>query len=121
LLGAFGSVAEHCLPSLLKALFAWYERQISIGSCGSVSPAPAASPDQRRATAETKGKANDASSAAEGDVATEKRDLAVEFLFCLVLIEILKQLPFHPGQDDLVAHIENIAFKHFKYRERYGF
>jgi len=105
---------------LLKALFSWYERQISINS-GTASPAPAAaSPEQRRVTAENKGKANDASSAAEGDVATEKRDLAVEFLFCLVLIEILKQLPFHPGQDDLVAYIENLAFKHFKYRERYN-
>ena len=27
LLSSFGSVAEHCLPSLLKTLFAWYERQ----------------------------------------------------------------------------------------------
>lgn len=31
LLGAFGSVAEHCLPSLLRALFAWYERQMAEG------------------------------------------------------------------------------------------
>lgn len=29
LLSAFGSVAEHCLPSLLKALYSWYERQMS--------------------------------------------------------------------------------------------
>ncbi len=27
ILSAFGSVAEHCLPSILKTLFAWYERQ----------------------------------------------------------------------------------------------
>lgn len=27
LLSAFGSVAEHCLPSLLRTLFAWYEIQ----------------------------------------------------------------------------------------------
>lgn len=30
LLNAFGSVAEHCLPSILKALFAWYDRQIGV-------------------------------------------------------------------------------------------
>lgn len=30
LLIAFGSVAEHCLPSILKALFAWYNRQIGV-------------------------------------------------------------------------------------------
>ncbi|KAG8224236.1 hypothetical protein J437_LFUL002692 [Ladona fulva] len=47
----------------------------------------------------------------------QRRTLAVEFLFCLALIEVLKQLPFHPGQDDLVAHIENLSFAHFKYRE----
>jgi hypothetical protein len=27
LLSTLGSVAEQCLPSLLKTLFAWYERQ----------------------------------------------------------------------------------------------
>ena len=27
LLQSFGSVAEHCLPSLLRTLFAWYDRQ----------------------------------------------------------------------------------------------
>lgn len=29
LLSVFGSVAEHCLPSILKALFSWYERQMA--------------------------------------------------------------------------------------------
>jgi hypothetical protein len=53
----------------------------------------------------------------EADTLQERRDLAVEFIFCLVLIEILRQLSFHPGQDDLVASIESLAFKHFKYRE----
>lgn len=53
----------------------------------------------------------------EADLLQERRDLAVEFIFCLMLIEVLRQLPFHPGQDDLVLYIENIAFKHFKYRE----
>ena len=32
LLVAFGSVAEHCLPSILRALIAWYERQLSVTS-----------------------------------------------------------------------------------------
>lgn len=49
----------------------------------------------------------------------ERRDLAVEFIFCLALIEVLKQLPFHPGHEDLVTYIENLCFKHFKYREGY--
>lgn len=53
----------------------------------------------------------------EADLLQERRDLAVEFIFCLMLIEVLRQLPFHPGHEDLVTYIENIAFKHFKYRE----
>ena len=40
----------------------------------------------------------------------------MEFIFCLVLIEILKQLHVHPGHEDLVHHIENLCFKHFRYR-----
>lgn len=55
------------------------------------------------------------------EVMGERRDLAVEFIFCLALIEVLKQLQFHPGHEDLVTHIENLCFKHFKYREGYVF
>lgn len=47
----------------------------------------------------------------------ERRDLAVEFVLCLVLIEVLKQLPVHPGHDELVHNIEDLAFKHFRHRE----
>lgn len=47
----------------------------------------------------------------------ERRDLAVEFLFCLALIEVLKQLVYHPGHEDLVHYIENVAFKRFNYKE----
>lgn len=51
------------------------------------------------------------------ELQAERRDLAVEFLFCLALIEVLKQLPFHPGHEDLVQYIENVAFKRFNYKE----
>ncbi|XP_047109734.1 protein furry [Schistocerca piceifrons] len=105
LLTAFGSVAEHCLPSILRALFAWYERQV-IDAGGT---------EQRKT--DLKGKSTETTERSEADILQERRDLAVEFIFCLVLIEVLKQLPFHPGQDDLVGYIENLAFKHFKYRE----
>lgn len=53
----------------------------------------------------------------ESDIQKERRDLAVEFIFCLVLIEVLRQLSLHPGHEDLVQYIENLSFKHFKYRE----
>lgn len=51
------------------------------------------------------------------ELQAERRDLAVEFLFCLALIEVLRQLPFHPGHEDLVQYIENVAFKRFNYKE----
>lgn len=53
----------------------------------------------------------------EAEALQERRGLAVEFIFCLVLIDVLKQLQFHPGHEDLVSYIEDVAFKHFKYRE----
>ncbi|VVC32584.1 Hypothetical protein CINCED_3A005220 [Cinara cedri] len=106
LLIAFGSVAEHCLPSILKALFAWYDRQIGVLDINAT--------DSKKI--ELKGK-NDTIDNKEMEVMGERRDLAVEFIFCLALIEVLKQLPFHPGHEDLVTYIENLCFKHFKYRE----
>ncbi|KAL1131075.1 hypothetical protein AAG570_012312 [Ranatra chinensis] len=107
LLSVFGSVAEHCLPSILRALFAWYERQMGEHSV------------YEARKVEQKGK-SETTDKADADMTQERRDLAVEFILCLVLIEVLKQLPFHPGHEDLVTYIENIAFKHFKYREGQG-
>ncbi|XP_016844243.1 protein furry isoform X3 [Nasonia vitripennis] len=118
LLSAFGSVAEHCLPSILRALFNWYERQL-VDHGTDQKKLAAAKEDQKgksimytivSGSVETVEKS-------EADLLQERRDLAVEFIFCLMLIEILRQLPFHPGHEDLVSYIENIAFKHFKYRE----
>ncbi|XP_011494859.1 PREDICTED: protein furry [Ceratosolen solmsi marchali] len=118
LLSAFGSVAEHCLPSILRVLFNWYERQF-IDHGSDQKKIAAAKEDQKgksimytivSGSVETIEKS-------EADLLQERRDLAVEFIFCLMLIEILRQLPFHPGHENLVLYIENIAFKHFKYRE----
>lgn len=106
LLGAFGSVAEHCLPSLLRTLFAWYDRQ---GVDSSLS-------QELKSRADPKSK-GDLQEKTEKDSLHERRDLAIEFIFCLVLIEVLKQLSVHPGHDDLVNYIENLAFKHFRFRE----
>lgn len=54
---------------------------------------------------------------AEAVFLIEKRDLAVEFLFCLVLIEVLKQLSLHPGNEEATTYIENLAFKNFHFRQ----
>ncbi len=43
--------------------------------------------------------------------------MATDYLLCLVLIEILPQLYLHPGHDEKVAYILELAFNHFKYKD----
>lgn len=45
------------------------------------------------------------------------RKLLIEYTFCQALIEIFNQLHLHPGHEDLISKIEDIAFDHFKYVE----
>lgn len=118
-LTAFGSLAEHCLPSLLKTLFAWRERQLSASLEYLENRVTKGNCDVARG-GDSQSKASSLKSVdvnVEQVFLVEKRDLAVEFLFCLVLIEVLTQLPLHPGHDDLTSSVETLAFKHFKFRE----
>ncbi|KAH8323660.1 hypothetical protein KR067_009015, partial [Drosophila pandora] len=110
LLSALGSVAEHCLPSLLHTLLAWHRRQLSDMEIKNdlKKPPPSGCINSQSAGNKTIG---------DLDFQLQRREAAVEFIFCLALIEILKQLPFHPGHEDLVRSIENLAFKHFKYKD----
>uniref|UniRef100_A0A182YPI0 Protein furry n=1 Tax=Anopheles stephensi TaxID=30069 RepID=A0A182YPI0_ANOST len=107
LLQALGSVAEHCLPSLLKALLAWHKHQI----CDKNIKRDL----QTGASSTTHHPAN--KSGLDLDYQLLRREAAVEFIFCLALIEILRQFPFHPGHDDITKQIENLAFRQFKYKE----
>lgn len=102
LLCAFGTVAEHCLPSLLLTLLAWHKRQLS--------DAEIKMDIKRMEKIATK-------SNVDLELQLQRRESAVEFIFCLALIEILKQLQFHPGHEDIIKNFENLAFKHFKYRD----
>uniref|UniRef100_A0AAG5D1F0 Cell morphogenesis protein N-terminal domain-containing protein n=1 Tax=Anopheles atroparvus TaxID=41427 RepID=A0AAG5D1F0_ANOAO len=113
LLQALGSVAEHCLPSLLKALLAWHKHQICdknikrdlhTGVVGTTS----SSGSSHHPAAKT---------GLDLEYQLLRREAAVEFIFCLALIEILRQFPFHPGHDDITRQIENLAFRQFKYKE----
>ncbi|BFF97919.1 protein furry [Drosophila madeirensis] len=111
LLSALGSVAEHCLPSLLHTLLAWHRRQLSDMEIKNDLKKPPPTSAQAAASNSNNNKPVDL------DFQLQRREAAVEFIFCLALIEILKQLPFHPGHEDLVRSIENLAFKHFKYKD----
>ncbi|NXO54690.1 FRYL protein, partial [Aramus guarauna] len=102
------SVAEHCLPSLLRTLFDWYRRQNGTED----------ESYEYRPRSSTKSKGDDQQR--ERDYLLERRDLAVDFIFCLVLIEVLKQIPVHPVPDPLVHEVLNLAFKHFKHKEGYS-
>uniref|UniRef100_A0A182UT25 Protein furry n=1 Tax=Anopheles merus TaxID=30066 RepID=A0A182UT25_ANOME len=107
LLQALGSVAEHCLPSLLKALLAWHKHQICDKNIKR---------DLQTGTSSTAHHPAN-KSGLDLDYQLLRREAAVEFIFCLALIEILRQFPFHPGHDDITKQIENLAFRQFKYKE----
>ena len=54
----------------------------------------------------------------EEKVRWEKRQLAVNILFCVILIEILPQVHFFPDScEQLITYIVNLAFKEIVYRD----
>ncbi|KAJ8277121.1 hypothetical protein GJAV_G00071690 [Gymnothorax javanicus] len=108
LISSMSSIAEHCLPSLLRTLFDWYRRQSGTED-ESIEYRPRAS---------TKSKGDEQHR--DKDYLQERRDLAIDFIFCLVSVEVLKQIPLHPVPDALVHEVLNLAFKHFKHKEGYS-
>ncbi|XP_013162097.1 PREDICTED: protein furry isoform X3 [Papilio xuthus] len=121
ILSAFGTVAEHCLPSLLRALFGWLERQMADSPQLSEQAKKPAHDSRNKSSiiyiVAGSGAGTETTERSPEELQAERRDLAVEFLFCLALIEVLRQLPFHPGHEDLVHYIETLAFKRFNYKE----
>uniref|UniRef100_A0A6Q2ZEW1 Furry homolog b (Drosophila) n=1 Tax=Esox lucius TaxID=8010 RepID=A0A6Q2ZEW1_ESOLU len=105
LISTMSSLAEYCLPSILRTLFDWYKRQNGLED----------ESHEYRPRANTKSK-NDEQ---QKDYLLERRDLAIDFIFSLVLIEVLKQTPLHPLMDGLIQEVINLAFRHFKYKEGY--
>ncbi|XP_069487793.1 protein furry homolog-like isoform X2 [Ambystoma mexicanum] len=108
LISSMSSVAEHCLPSLLRTLFDWYKRQNGTED----------ESYEYRPRSSTKSKGDEQQR--ERDYLLERRDLAVDFIFCLVSVEVLKQIPVHPVPDPIVHEVLNLAFKHFKHKEGYS-
>ncbi|VDM21492.1 unnamed protein product [Hydatigera taeniaeformis] len=47
----------------------------------------------------------------------ERRDLCIDILYCQALTSVLKQLPYHPGHDEIINRILDRSFKHFEYKE----
>ncbi|XP_041849768.1 protein furry homolog isoform X2 [Melanotaenia boesemani] len=105
LIGTMSSLAEYSLPSILRTLFDWYKRQNGLEE----------ELHEYRPRSNTKSK-NDEQLR---DYLLERRDLAIDFIFSLVLIEVLKQMLLYPALDSLVSEVINLAFKHFRYKEGY--
>ncbi|XP_060682111.1 protein furry homolog isoform X1 [Hemiscyllium ocellatum] len=105
LISSMSSLAEYCLPSVLRTLFDWYKRQNGTED----------ESHEYRPRTSAKSKSDEQ----QRDYLLERRDLAIDFIFSLVLIEVLKQLSLHPVPDNLVQEVINLAFKHFKYKEGY--
>nr|pir protein F21H11.2 [imported] - Caenorhabditis elegans [Caenorhabditis elegans] len=89
-------LSEICLPPILKVLVEWYEKYDESLCLSMLSPI--ATPELR--------------------LKLHKKLLAVNYLFCLVLIEILPQVEFHlPQCDPLIKKVLEICFKNVQYRE----
>ncbi|XP_019713118.1 protein furry homolog isoform X2 [Hippocampus comes] len=105
LMSTMSSLAEYCLPSILRTLFDWYKRQVGLEE----------ELHEYRPRANTKSKTDEQ----QRDYLLERRDLAIDFIFSLALIEVLKQMPLHPVPDSSVNEVINSAFQHFRYKEGY--
>uniref|UniRef100_A0A915PVF0 Uncharacterized protein n=1 Tax=Setaria digitata TaxID=48799 RepID=A0A915PVF0_9BILA len=89
LLRVLNTLCEHCLPSVLATLISWYEKQLK--RFKELSEKNAKSDEQR---------------------------LAINYLFCIILIEVLPQLHFFPTVcDNSVSRIVALAFDEVEYRE----
>uniref|UniRef100_A0A671LPU4 Protein furry homolog-like n=2 Tax=Sinocyclocheilus anshuiensis TaxID=1608454 RepID=A0A671LPU4_9TELE len=92
LISSMSSIAEHCLPSLLRTLFDWYRRQ-----SGTEDESYEYRP---RSSTKSKGWA----------------DTQIYVLHKYTS----SYIPLHPVPDALVQEVLNLAFKHFKHKEGYS-
>jgi hypothetical protein len=107
LLSSLKEVSRFSLKSILTALVEWRKRQMK----------------QIQSRTQWNVVANDANdspqnmSKKELEYYIERQQLAVDFLFCMTLIEVLQQLPIHPVPESFIHQIEELAFSHFKAQE----
>ncbi|CAJ0578683.1 unnamed protein product, partial [Mesorhabditis spiculigera] len=86
-------ISELCLPAVLKSLLSWTERMEKLVN-DKINPA------------------------SESRFRLGKRLLAVNYLFCLVLIEVLPQLELHLRESEQqIDYIMRLAFKQVAYRD----
>ncbi|CAD6188446.1 unnamed protein product [Caenorhabditis auriculariae] len=93
---ALNGICEVCLPSVLQVLLKWYEHM----------------EENLSATMTSTTLTN------ENRLKLAKKLLAVNYLFCLVLIEILPQLEFHAVScENFVRKLLDICFRNIQYKD----
>jgi hypothetical protein len=119
-----GQVAEHSLPSLTRTLLIWHEaqlanlahmrhqQQLQFDSSLSTDPILPTHTSSTNISAKIN-KQRLMLIKLETDILDERKELVVHALLCTCLIEILKQLSFHPGNDDLVNYMIDLSFQRF--------
>jgi hypothetical protein len=118
LVTTMGQVAEQCLPSLVRTLLMWHESQLSnLNYIKKLQEVTSANNINNPSTASTKisMKARQLLIQAklDNEFMDERKELVIHSLLCILLIEILKQLPFHPGNEDLLNYIIDLSFQRF--------
>ncbi|CAI8040481.1 Protein furry homolog [Geodia barretti] len=108
ILSALNEVSSFCLRSMLTAIFKWRDMQIE--QCRSNPDLTSLSNSETTDTGLPASKKDRAHF-------IERRELAVEFVFCLVLVEVMPRLSVHPVPESFIHSIEDLAFTHFKLQE----
>ena len=123
LIMTMGQVAEHSLPSLTRTLLIWHESQLA--NLNYLKQQQQIQFEANLNTAATTGSNNKSNLASkfnnqrlmqaklENDLLDERKELIIHCLLCLCLIEVLKQLSFHPGNDDMLNYIIDLSFQRF--------
>ncbi|CAH8639752.1 unnamed protein product [Heterobilharzia americana] len=142
LISAFGVVAEFSLPSLVSTLSLWYRSQHSSGKYYQLHQRhcfTSPSKSNEVISTATQHLSEDSNHSFEShpntslyiaslpksyhltspdaSVLFERRDLAIDIIFCHTMLAILRQLPFHPGHNDVIELILEQCFRRFNYRE----
>jgi len=120
LVATMGQVAEQCLPSLTKALLVWHESQMSNLSylkqqqqAVHKQQVDAAQASNANSKTLLKVKQQLLQQKLENELLDERKELVIHAILCICLIEVLKQLSFHPGNDELLGYIIDLCFNRF--------
>jgi hypothetical protein len=125
LIMTMGQVAEHSLPSLTRTLLIWHEsqlanlnylkqqQQLQFEANLNTTASSTVSSNNKSNLASKFNNQRLMQAKLENDLLDERKELIIHSLLCLCLIETLKQLSLHPGNDDMLNYIIDLSFQRF--------